>query len=75
MSERQHSRRATVQYASESRITLLASGGLYLKPTQDTFDLGREQTEPERCDLDVSLPARSDWNDTPRLAVAKGRWP
>jgi hypothetical protein len=73
MSERQ-SRRATIQYASESRIAFLASAGLYLKATQDSFDLGREQTDPEWCDLDVSSPARSDWNDTPRLAVAQGRW-
>ena len=25
--------------------------------------------------LDVFSPVRSDWNDTPRLALAKGRWP
>jgi hypothetical protein len=67
------SRRATIQYASESRIALLASAGLDLKATQDSFDLGGEQTEP--CDLDVSSPARSDWNVTPPLAVAQGRWP
>lgn len=25
--------------------------------------------------VDVFSPVRSDWNDTPRLAVAEGRWP
>jgi len=60
---------------AESRIALLTSAGLYLKATQDSFDLGRDQTEPEWGDLDVSSPARSDWNDTRRLAVANGRWP
>ena len=25
--------------------------------------------------LDVFSPVRSDWNDTPRMAVAEGRWP
>ena len=25
--------------------------------------------------IDVFSPARSDWNDTPRLAVTEGRWP
>jgi len=25
--------------------------------------------------LDVFSPVRSDWNDTPRLAVAEGLWP
>ena len=62
---------------AESRIALLTSAGLYLKATQDSFDLRREQTEPEWGDLDVSSPARwrSEWNDTSRLAVAKCRWP
>jgi D-proline reductase (dithiol) PrdB len=32
---------------AESRIALLTSAGLYLKATQDTFDLEREQTQPE----------------------------
>jgi len=25
--------------------------------------------------LDVFSPVRSDWNDTPLMAVAEGRWP
>jgi hypothetical protein len=25
--------------------------------------------------IDVFSPVRSDWNDTPRLAVTEGRWP
>jgi len=25
--------------------------------------------------LDVFSPVRSDWNATPRMAIAKGRWP
>jgi hypothetical protein len=25
--------------------------------------------------LDVFSPVRSDWNATPRMAVAEGRWP
>jgi quercetin dioxygenase-like cupin family protein len=25
--------------------------------------------------VDMFSPVRSDWNDTPQLAVAEGRWP
>jgi D-proline reductase (dithiol) PrdB len=32
---------------TESRIALLTSAGLYLKSTQESFDLEREQTHPE----------------------------
>jgi D-proline reductase (dithiol) PrdB len=32
---------------AESRIALLTSAGLYLKATQESFDLQREQTHPE----------------------------
>jgi hypothetical protein len=32
---------------AESRIALLTSAGLYLKATQESFDLEREQTHPE----------------------------
>ena len=56
---------------AESRIALLTSAGLYLQATQGSFDLGREQTEPEWGDLEVSSPVRSDWNERPHLAVAQ----
>jgi D-proline reductase (dithiol) PrdB len=32
---------------AESRISLVTSGGLYLKATQPSFDLDREQTHPQ----------------------------
>jgi quercetin dioxygenase-like cupin family protein len=34
------------------------------------------ETGPDGAPIvDVFSPVRSDWNDTPRLAVAEGRWP
>ena len=53
---------------AESRIALLTSAGLYLKATQESFDLEREQTQPEWGDPTWRrIPAASNPSD---LAVA-----
>ena len=53
---------------AESRIALLTSAGLYLKATQGSFDLAREQTQPEWGDPTWRrIPAASKPSD---LAVA-----
>jgi D-proline reductase (dithiol) PrdB len=52
----------------ESRIALLTSAGIYLKTTQESFDLEREQTHPEWGDPTWRrIPAASKPSD---LAVA-----
>jgi hypothetical protein len=36
----------------------------------------RGEAEPDGAPfMDVFSPVRSDWNDTPLIAVAEGRWP
>jgi len=53
---------------AESRIALLTSAGLYVKATQKSFDLEREQTQPEWGDPTWRrIPAASNPSD---LAVA-----
>jgi D-proline reductase (dithiol) PrdB len=53
---------------AESRIALLTSAGLYLKATQEAFDLEREQTHPEWGDPTWRrIPATANPSD---LAVA-----
>jgi D-proline reductase (dithiol) PrdB len=53
---------------AESRIALLTSAGLYLKATQESFDLEREQTQPEWGDPTWRrIPPASNPSD---LAVA-----
>jgi D-proline reductase (dithiol) PrdB len=52
----------------ESRIALLTSAGLYLKATQESFDLEREQSQPEWGDPTWRrIPADANRSD---LAVA-----
>jgi hypothetical protein len=77
MSERQHSRRAMARCAAGSRIALLPSAGLDLKATKDSFDVTPGQIELAWGGLDVFSPVRlrSEWKDTPRLAVARGGRP
>ena len=53
---------------AESRIALLTSAGLYLKATQESFDLEREQSQPEWGDPTWRrIPADANRSD---LAVA-----
>jgi hypothetical protein len=53
---------------ADSRIALLTSAGLYLKGTQESFDLGREQTHPEWGDPTWRrIPADADRSE---IAVA-----
>jgi D-proline reductase (dithiol) PrdB len=53
---------------AESRIALLTSAGLYLKATQESFDLEREQSQPEWGDPTWRrIPAAANRSD---LAVA-----
>jgi hypothetical protein len=53
---------------AEARIALLTSAGLYLKATQESFDLEREQTHPEWGDPSWrAIPAVANRSD---LAVA-----
>jgi len=53
---------------AESRIALLTSAGVYLKATQESFDLAREQTHPEWGDPTWRrIPAASNPSN---LAVA-----
>jgi D-proline reductase (dithiol) PrdB len=49
---------------SESRIGLLTSAGCYLKPSQQPFDLEREQTHPEWGDPTWrAIPAAAEPDD------------
>jgi len=53
---------------AESRIALLTSAGLYLRATQESFDLQREQSQPEWGDPTWRrIPADTNRSD---LAVA-----
>jgi D-proline reductase (dithiol) PrdB len=53
---------------ADARIALLTSAGLYLKASQESFDLAREQTHPEWGDPSWrAIPAAANRSD---LAVA-----
>jgi len=51
----------------------LQAGGMY--PIRSGIPHSGEAGPDGATVLDVFSPVRSDWYDTPRLDVAKGRWP